>query len=207
MSRDDDKRKKKTRDWQGGRSSIPFYVRGPANGNTTYGEGIALFLLNFPLVFLFSVRNGAVCRPLWLFSIVARQVGSEDEDGRHSVVPSGIFWNFALHIRVKDRPSSPAVPCHPPPSSAVLRCFPFPVVFRRPLPSPTVPYQNMSQIVGLVVLPNDGCLGNSRTRTDGILSSLLVIFSSCPTGAPDGCEHCFSCAILCQPLLNHPNRL
>ena len=32
----------------------------------------------------------------------------------------------------------------------------------------------MSQIVGLVVLPNDGRPGNSRTRTDGILSSRLV---------------------------------
>ena len=39
----------------------------------------------------------------------------------------------------------------------------------------------MSQIVGLVVLPNDGRPGNSRTRTDGILSSRPVIFSSCPT--------------------------
>ena len=82
-------------------------------------------------------------------------------------------------------PPSPAVLCRPPPSSAVFRCFPlFSAVFRRPppspavlhhpRPSPTVPYQNMSQIVGLVVLPNDGRPGNSRTRTDGILSSRLV---------------------------------
>ena len=32
----------------------------------------------------------------------------------------------------------------------------------------------MSQIVGFVVLHNDGRPGNSRTRTDGILSSRLV---------------------------------
>ena len=32
----------------------------------------------------------------------------------------------------------------------------------------------MSQIVGLVVLPNDGRPGNLRTRTNGILSSRLV---------------------------------
>ena len=39
----------------------------------------------------------------------------------------------------------------------------------------------MSQIVGLVVLTNDGRPGNSRMRTDGILSSRPAIFSSCPT--------------------------
>ena len=33
----------------------------------------------------------------------------------------------------------------------------------------------MSQIVGLVALPNDGRPGNSMTRTDGILSSRPVI--------------------------------
>ena len=49
-----------------------------------------------------SVRNGAVrpepgpgrtavCRPVRSFSKVARQVRIKDEDGRHSVVPSGLF--------------------------------------------------------------------------------------------------------------------
>ena len=33
----------------------------------------------------------AVCRPVRSFSKVARQVGLEDEDGRHFVVPSGHF--------------------------------------------------------------------------------------------------------------------
>ena len=89
-------------------------------------------------------------------------------------------------------PSSPAVPRRLPPSSAVFRRFPLfsavacrpppsPAVLHHPLPSPITPYKNMSQIVGLVVLPNDGRPGNSRTRTDGILSSRPVIFSSCPT--------------------------
>ena len=83
-------------------------------------------------------------------------------------------------------PSSPAVPRRPPPSSVVFRFFPpSPAVPRHtppPLPSPITPYRNMSQIVGLVVVhPNDGHPGNSRTRTDGILSSRPVIFSSCPT--------------------------
>jgi len=38
----------------------------------------------------------------------------------------------------------------------------------------------MSQIVGLVVLPNDGRPGNSR---------LLGVPPPGPTGAPEGCEH------------------
>ena len=75
-------------------------------------------------------------------------------------------------------PPSPAVPCRPLPSPAVP-CRPLPspavpAVPRRPPPSPAVPYQNMSQIVGLAVLPNDGRPGDSRTRTDGILSSRPV---------------------------------
>jgi len=36
----------------------------------------------------------AVGRPVRSFSKVARQVGLEDEDGRHSVVPSGLFRNL-----------------------------------------------------------------------------------------------------------------
>ena len=36
----------------------------------------------------------AVCRPVRSFSKVARQVRIEDEDGRHSVVPSGLLWNL-----------------------------------------------------------------------------------------------------------------
>ena len=101
MSRDDDKRKKKTRDWQGGRSSIPFYVRGLANGNTTYGEGIALFLFSIFLLYFSSVfatgqsvnpepgrGRTAVCRPVRSFSKVARQVGLEDEDGLRFTVLS-----------------------------------------------------------------------------------------------------------------------
>ena len=33
----------------------------------------------------------AACRPVRSFSKVARQVGMEDEDGRHFIVPSGHF--------------------------------------------------------------------------------------------------------------------
>ena len=120
--------------------------------------------------------------------------------------------------RPRRPPPSPAVLRRPPLFSVVFRFFPpSPAVPRRPPPSSITPYKNMSQIVGLVVLPNDGRPGNSRTRTDGILSSRPVIFSSCPTsrnerrgrttfcrpalsralgssppgptGAPDDCEH------------------
>ena len=123
----------------------------------------------------------AACRPVQSFSNVARQVEIKDEDGRHSVVPSRLFLNLPdkknSGIRTDEivsSPSSPVVPRRPPPSSAVFRCFPlFSVVFRFSPPSPGVlhhPYKNMTQIVGLVVLPNDGRPGNSRTRTDGILS-------------------------------------
>jgi len=71
-------------------------------------------------------------------------------------------------------------PTHPSegPSPAVPRRLPlFSAVFRRPLPSPTVPYRNMSLfvgLVGLVVLPNYGRPGNSRTRTDYVLPSRPV---------------------------------
>ena len=83
---------------------------------------------------------------------------------------------------------SPTVPHCPQLSSAVLNFFPlFSALFLCPppslavlhhhRPSPTVPYQIMSQIVGLVILLNDCRPGNSRMRTDGILSSLLVPWS------------------------------
>ena len=36
----------------------------------------------------------AACRPIRSFSKVARQVRIKDEDGRHSVVPSCLFWNL-----------------------------------------------------------------------------------------------------------------
>ena len=100
------------------------------------------------------------------FFKAARQVGIKDEDGRHSVVPSRLPPNLPykknLGTRMDEIVSSPSSPA----------------VLHHPLPSP---YKNMSQIVGLVVLPNDGRPGNSRTRTDDILSSRPVIFSSCPT--------------------------
>ena len=35
-----------------------------------------------------------VCRPVRSFSKVARQVKIKDEDGRHAVVPYGLFWNL-----------------------------------------------------------------------------------------------------------------
>jgi len=41
-----------------------------------------------------SVLNGEVCRPVRSFSKVARQVRIKDEDGRHSVVPSGLSQNL-----------------------------------------------------------------------------------------------------------------
>ena len=85
----------------------------------------------------------------------------------------------------RPRPSH-AVPRRPPPSSALFRCFPLcsavprcplpsPTTPGRPPPSPTVPYLIMSQIVGLVVLPNDGRPGNSRTRMDYVLPSRPVL--------------------------------
>ena len=87
--------------------------------------------------------------------------------------PVRSFLELAPHIRVKDHPPpSPTVPCRLPPFSVVFPLFS--AVSCRPPPSPTVPYRNMSRIVGLVVLPNDGRPENSRTRTDGILSSRLV---------------------------------
>ena len=71
----------------------------------------------------------------------------------------------------------PAVPHHPRPSSAVFRCFPlFSTVPYRPLPSPTRIYLRSW---GLSSFLMTAILGNSRTRTDGILSSRPVIFSSC----------------------------
>ena len=100
--------------------------------------------------------------------------------------PVPFFPKLAPHIRVKDRyTSSPAVPGSPPQSPAVFcrlpsfssvfcRALPSPAVPRCPPPpgpSPIVPYHNMSQIVGLAVLPNDGRCGNLQTWTDGILSS------------------------------------
>ena len=111
----------------------------------------------------------AACRPVLSFSKVARQVEIKDQDGRNSVVPSRLVLN--LHDKkdsgtrtdeIVSSPSSPAVLHHR-------------------LPSSITPDKNMSQTVGLVVLPNDGHPGNSRTRTDGILSSRPVIFSSCPS--------------------------
>ena len=93
--------------------------------------------------------------------------------------PARSFLELSPHVRVKDRPpqfSPPlAIPHRPPLSSAVYSFLPlFSVVFHRPMPSPTVLHQKMSQIVGLVVLPNDGGPENSRTRTDHVLPSRLV---------------------------------
>jgi len=83
-----------------------------------------------------------------------------------------------------------AVPCRLPPSSVVFCFFSsvprhpplFPAFLHHPRPSPTIPYQNMSQIVRLVVLPNNSRPGNSRTRTDSILSSCLAPRSWQPPG-------------------------
>ena len=71
------------------------------------------------------------------------------------------------------------------PSSAILRGFLlfilFSTVSHPPLPSPTVPCQNMSPVVGLVILLNARCPETWRTRTDGILSSCPVIDLGCVT--------------------------
>ena len=148
-------------------------------------------------------RNGGrgrttFCRPVRSFSKVARQVGIKDEDGRHPIVPSRLFLNLpdkknsgTRMDEIVSSPSSHAVRRLPlfsvvfrffPPSPAVPRRPPSsPAVLHHPLPSPITSYKHMSRIVGFVVLPNDDRPGNSRTRTDGILSSRPVIFSSCPT--------------------------
>ena len=157
---------------------------------------------------------------------------SQDEGGRHSVVPSRPFLNLpdkknlgARTDEIVSSPSSPTVPHHPPPSPAVFHRLPlFSVVFRFfprspavprrpppssttsgcPLSSPTVPYKNMSQIVGLVVLPNDGCPRYSRTRTDGILSSCPVIFSSCPTSRNERRGRTTLCRLVSSRALGSP---
>ena len=83
--------------------------------------------------------------------------------------------------------ANPPSSCRPPPSPVVLPSPAVlshrrpPTVLRHPLLSPITLYKNMSQIVRLVVLPNHGHPGNSRTKTDGIVLSHPVIFSSCPT--------------------------
>ena len=120
------------------------------------------------------------CRPVRSFSKVARQVEIKDEDGGHSVVPSRLYLNFPDKKNSRTRAdeivsslSSPAVPCRPPPSSAVFRLFPLfsavacrppssPAILHRPLPSPITSYKHMSRIVGFVVLPNDDRPGNSK---------------------------------------------
>ena len=115
-----------------------------------------------------------LCRPVQSFSELARRVRPKDQDGRHCVVPHR-------------PPSSPNVICRPPPSPVVFGCFPMlSAVFRRPrrpyvVTIPAVPWEKLSQAVGLVVLANDGRPGNSRTRMDYIFSSRPVIFQSCPT--------------------------
>jgi len=159
-----------------------------------------------------SVRNGAVCRPVRSFSKVARQVRIKDEDGRHSVVPSGFSGTCLTHP--SEGPSS-TVPGRLPQSSAVFRCFPlFSAVPGRPLPSPTgicLTSWGLSSFLMTAVL---GIQGRGRTAfcrpvqsfsqvarqigmkdEDGprfAVSSrpgLLAVPPPGPTGAPDGCEH------------------
>ena len=93
-----------------------------------------------------------VCRPVRSFSQVARQVKIKDEDGRHSVVPSGLFWNLphsSERRTVPHRPPpSPAVPRRLPLFSVVFRCFPpSPAVPCRPPPPPAVPYRPLPEYV------------------------------------------------------------
>ena len=104
--------------------------------------------------------------------------------------PVWSFLELAPHLQVKNRSLlSPTFPgcllLSPTVFSYFLlffHCFPpSPAVYHHLLLSPTVPYQNQSQIVGLVILPDDGSPGNSRKRTDGILWSGPIVFSSCPT--------------------------
>ena len=93
------------------------------------------------------------------------------------------------------------MPHRPPPSPAVLH-------HRRP--SPTVPYQNISPIVGLVVLPNDGRPGNSRTRTDGICRPVSSRGLGSPPAGPYGgpgrlrtLNEPTSCAVIHEAGLSH----
>jgi len=138
----------------------------------------------------------AVCRPVRSFSKCP--ASRNGRRGRTAFWRSRLFLNLPYKKSSRTRtdeivssPSSPSSPVVPvvfgrlPLFPVISRYSPLispsPAVPRRPPPPPTVPYKNMSQIVGLVVLPNDGRPGNSRTRTDGILSSRLVILSSWPT--------------------------
>jgi len=71
--------------------------------------------------------------------------------------------------------SSSVVLCRPPPSSAVFRCFPAsPTITSGAIYFPTVPWQKLSQVIGLIVLANNSHPGNSRMKTDGILPPSLI---------------------------------
>lgn len=103
----------------------------------------------------------------------------KDEDGWYSVILSPLSrnWPDKTNFRTSTEEivsslSSAAIPHRLPLFSVIFRCFlPSSAVPRHPLSPPTVPYKYISQIVGLVILPNDGGPANSRTRTATILSS------------------------------------
>ena len=146
----------------------------------------------------------AVCSPVRSFSKVARQVGIEDEDGPHSVVPSRLFLNLpdkknsgTRTDEIVSSPSSPAVFHHPLP----------------PLPSPTRiclrswglssflmtavlqiqgrgrtafgPVQSFSQVARQVGMKDEDRLRFAVPSRPG----LLAVPPPGPTGAPDDCEH------------------
>jgi len=148
-------------------------------------------------------------RPVPSFPELARQARAKDQDGRHCVVPHRPTPSHTVPRRplsssvVLCRPlSSSVVLCRPLSSPAVFPCFPMlSAVFRRPPPSPAVPRRprrsyvvtcrplaEVSQVVGLVVLANDGRPGiKGRGRTTfcrPVSSGGLGSPSAGPYGAP-----------------------
>ena len=155
-------------------------------------------------------RNGrrgrtAFCGPVRSFSKFARQVGIEDEDERHSVVPSRLFLNLLDKNNSGTRTDEM---CRP----------------RRPLPSPTRiclrlwglssflitavleiqgrgrtafcrPIRSFSQIARQVGMKNEDRLRFAVPSRPG----LLAVPPAGPYGASDGCEHC--CGVFSVRLL------
>ena len=87
---------------------------------------------------------------------------------RYSLLCFTLLFIFGVDLHSHSLQLSYAVPTCLPPSSAVFCHSP---------PSHTVPYQNKSQVIELVVLPDHGRPGNSRKRTGHILLTYILLGS------------------------------